>query len=201
VDREPLGMHSQPPRSHATVTSMGGRSTHLSRDDLTFGGGALFFLALLLGLIVSPELIQNVVLRESSEQAPLLKAGETFPLTTDSLVRPRLDGNFSLYESDGIWLLQGDGVVDFRLGSSDEASLLEIGIGTLPTETTINIQIDDSKEVSYTFAPEEASLIAMPMEQRLEHSLSVSCRITGRPVDLGIDIRDLCLKFLWLRLT
>lgn len=180
---------------------MSGRSTHLRRDDLTFGGGAFFFLALLLGLIVSPELIQNVVLRESSEQAPLLKAGETFSLTTDSLVRPRLDGNFSLYESDGIWLLQGDGVVDFRLSSSDEASLLEIGIGTLPTETTIDIQIDDSKEVSYTFAPGEASLIAMPMKQRLEHSLSVSCRITGRPVDLGVDIRDLCMKLLWLRVT
>ena len=180
---------------------MRGRSTHLSRDDLTFGGGAFFFLVLLLGLIVRPELIQNVVLRESSEQAPLLKAGETFSLTTDSLVRPRLDGKFSSYESDGIWLLQGDGVVDFRLRSPNDASLLEIGIGTLPTETKINIQMDDSKEVVYTFLPEEASTIAVPMEPRLEHSLSVSCRITGRPVDLGIDIRDLCMKFLWLRVT
>lgn len=180
---------------------MSRRGPLLSREELPFAGGALFFVTLLLSLIINPELVQNVVVREISERAPLLKAGETFPLTAESLVQPELNGAFSSYERDGVWLLQGEGIVTFRLTPANEASLIEIGIGTLPTTTSMEVRVNSSDAVHQIFLQEENRTISIPLQREENYTLSVSCRISGNPVDLGLDIRDLCVKFLWLRIS
>ena len=156
---------------------------------------------LLIGLLINPDLIQDNFLPSDSKTVPLLKRGEVFTLTSDALVRPSLSGDFSDFEKDGIWLLQGEGALQFRLPETRAGASIEIAVGALQTETAIQIVSSQGSTMASTVVDGGTIVLTSEIAQTHAHSVRISCEIMGPRVDLGRDIRDLCIKLLWVRVT
>lgn len=163
-----------------------------------FPAAAVLSLLLALGLGLYPDLIQDQILPPSRDSFPLLKQGEMFELTSEAPIKPQLSGDFSLYEPDGIWLLQGDGSIDFELTEAARDASVTLALGALPTETRLEIASAGEAPSSIIMAGDSRVATRQLSRDRVQ-SIQISCEITGPPVDLGLDIRDLCVKLLWMK--
>lgn len=162
---------------------------------------SLLSLTLLIGLAIEPDLIHERFLGAEERSAPLLAPRETFYLTAETLIKPDTEGSFSSYEKDGIWLLQGNGILRFQLSEVSTGHSIEIALVSLPTPTRVELSaLGVDKRTSHSLNGE--SVVAeLALREEREQTVELSCEITGTKVDLGRDIRDLCVKVLWVRVT
>ena len=175
------------------------QTSHPTWINLLFTGGAIFSAILLVGLAVQPDLIHDRIMERDASPAPLLKTGQTYQLTAETLIKPDFGGAFSAFEKDGIWLLQGLGTIEFELLDGGKRPALEIGISSLPTETTIQFSAGGVDRNTDLLTRGEVDVALVALSDGRAQQVDVSCRIVGAQVDLGRDIRDLCVKLQWVR--
>lgn len=171
------------------------------RTRAAFAGAAVLSALLFLGLLIDRSIVQDRFIAREDDIGPLLKAGEDYPLSTAAAVTPRLRGDFSLFEEDGVWLLQGLGYLDFRIREKSRPLSLEVGLGTLPTATRIEFKAPSLGEDITVVLDGESTAINLELGDAELHTISIQCQILGDKVDLGRDIRDLCVKLLWIRVN
>ena len=171
------------------------------RGGFAFPGAAVLSFLLLVGLLVNPDFIQGYFIQSDSKPIPLLKPNEVFTLTSDTQVKPKLSGDFSGFEEDGIWLLQGAGVLEFRLPKNKKSELIEFGLRALETETMLRIVSSPDSTITTTIVEADTVILSSKLASESEHSVRISCERSGISVDLGPDTRDLCIKLLWVRVT
>lgn len=170
------------------------------RRRATFAGAAICSALLFLVLLTDRTFVQDRFIAQSDDAVPLLKAGETYPLSSASVVTPQLGGDFSLLEEDGVWLLQGVGYLDFQLRDSSPLSSLNVGVGTLPTATRIELNAPSAGKKTMAVLDGASTTLRLEVGAAERQTVSIQCRILGSNVDLGLDIRDLCVKLLWIRI-
>lgn len=172
---------------------------HPTWITILFAGTAIFSAALLIGLAVEPNLIHDRLVEHEATLAPLLKPNETYDLTAETLIKPGFGGAFGAFEKDGIWLLQGRGHIEFDLLGGGKHPSLEIGLSSLPTETRIQFSADGvGRDLNLLTVGEGHEALVVLSGGRAQR-VDISCEIVGTRIDLGRDIRDLCVKLLWVR--
>jgi len=171
------------------------------RTSAAFAGAAVLTALLFLGLLIDRSIVQDRFIAQEDDIAPLLKAREDYPLSSAAVVTPRLRGDFSLFEEDGVWLLQGLGYLDFRIRETSRPLSLEVGLGTLPTATRIEFKAAGLTEEATVVLDGESTAINLEIGDVERHTILIKCQVLGDKVDLGRDIRDLCVKLLWIRVN
>ena len=171
------------------------------RTRAAFAGAAVLSALVFLGLLIDRSIVQDRFIAQEDDTAPLLKTGEDYPLSSAAVATPRLRGDFSLFEEDGVWLLQGLGYLDFRIRETSRPLSLEVGLGTLPTATRIEFKAAGLTEEVTFVLDGESTAINLEIGDEEHHTISIQCEVLGDAVDLGRDIRDLCVKLLWIRVN
>lgn len=165
---------------------------------------ALLLTSLFGGAALTSVLSSNGVPRRAATEGPVVPFAQ--PVEVDESFPPDgLEIGFADSDADGTWVTSSLASLRFQAMGDSSPRNLALAVYPFTSEAfpTREIQVVTSRGSSSFDLSSGGQIVQVKLDGSPSQLVTIRCRLIGSPAELGLgdDIRQLCLKLIWIQVT